>query len=118
MGMMTSLINGSASRETCTQGPLSSKSPLPSSTMALRRLALLRMPIGTRDRGDLASVIEEGVGIADFRLETELVRDFGKPIPIIVDQDLIEDIIAELKEVGAAGWLLQRDIVADQGDRV
>src|SRR5205085_9397277 len=79
---------------------------------------LLPIPIGTRDRGDRASVIEEGVGIADFRLETELVRDFGKPIPIIVDQDLIEDIIAELKEVGAAGWLLQRDIVADQGDRV
>jgi glutathione synthase/RimK-type ligase-like ATP-grasp enzyme len=53
-----------------------------------------------------------------LRLETELIGDFGKPVSVIVDEDFIEDIVAKLKEVGATGWLLQRYIVADQGDRV
>ncbi|HYU73008.1 MAG TPA: hypothetical protein VEL31_10045, partial [Ktedonobacteraceae bacterium] len=38
------------------------------------------------------------------RLETELVRNLGKPVPVIVNLDLIEDIITEFEEVWAARW--------------
>src|SRR5215469_2677328 len=82
------------------------------------RIELFPIPIRTTNRRDRAGVVEEGIGIADLCLEAELVRDIGKRIPIIVDFDLIQDIVAELKEVGATRWLLQRNIVADQGDCV
>jgi hypothetical protein len=47
-----------------------------------------------------------------------LVGDFSEGVPVIVDLDLVEDIIAKLKEIRATRWLLQRNIVADQGDCV
>ena len=70
------------------------------------RIELWPVPIWATDRGDLTGVVQEGVGIAGLCLETELVRNLGKPVPVIVNLDLIEDILSEFEEVWAPRGLL------------
>ena len=49
--------------------------------------------------------------------EAELVGDVRLAVAGVVDVDLVQDVVAELVEVRAAGRLLQRDVVGDQRDR-
>jgi len=70
------------------------------------------------DRRDRPRVVEERVLVADPGLKPELVGDVGPGAGPVGDVDLIEDIVAELVEVGAAVGLLQGDEVRDEGDPV
>jgi len=48
----------------------------------------------------------------------ERVGDVVLAVAAVVDVDLVEDVVAERVEVGAARRALQRDVVGDQRDRV
>jgi hypothetical protein len=51
-------------------------------------------------------------------LESELIGDICSSIPIIVDVDLVQDIIAEFIEIWSTCRAFQGYLVSDQGDRV
>ena len=70
------------------------------------------------ERADLTRVVQERVAIAYPGREPELVRDVGDAVAVVVDVDLVQHVIAELEEVGAASRILERDVVRDERDRV
>ena len=70
------------------------------------RVELRSIPIGTIDCSDLTGIVQKTVGIACSGLETELVDDVVVSIPVIVDFDFIQDIIAEFVEIWSTSWLL------------
>jgi len=51
-------------------------------------------------------------------VELELVGDVRLTVTGVVDVDLVQHVVAELEEVRAAGWVLQRHEVRDQRDGV
>src|SRR5205823_3327190 len=51
-------------------------------------------------------------------LELPTVDDVGLAITVVVDVDVVERAVRERVEVGTARRLLERDPVADEGDRV
>jgi len=79
---------------------------------------LAAVPVRAVERQDRADVVEERVGIAQPGLEVERVGDVVLAVAAVVDVDLVEDVVAERVEVGAARRALQRDVVGDQRDRV
>ncbi len=63
-----------------------------------------------------AGVVQERVRVADLCGEPELVSDVRLGVPVGVDVDLVQDVLAELIEVRAAGWQLERDVVGNERD--
>ena len=53
-------------------------------------------------RGNRARIIQKGVGITRLRLELKLVGDLCNSIPVIVDIDSVQDIIAKFIEIWSA----------------
>ena len=82
------------------------------------REELALVPVGVAQRGDRARVVEEGVGVAQRRLEAKLVADLGQRVTVVVDVDRVQDVVAELEEVRAPGRQLQRHVVGDDRDGV
>ena len=82
------------------------------------RVVLRAVPGVVGDRGDRPGVVEERVLVADRGLEPELVGDVGPGAGPVGDVDLVEDVVAELVEVGATVGLLQGDEVRYEGDLV
>src|SRR5205807_7862412 len=76
---------------------------------------LRAVPAGAVDGRDLASVVEERVRVLDLRLETELIRDVRLGVAVVVDVNCVQDVVAELEEVGPTVGAFQRDVVGDQG---
>ena len=81
-------------------------------------VALAAVPVRAGQRLDRAGVVEEGLRVADRGAEPELERDVGPAVPVVVDVDLVQHVVAELVEVRASGRPLQRNVVGDQRDRV
>ena len=52
----------------------------------------------------------------DLGGETELVRHVGAGVAAVAHVDRVEDVVAELVEVGPALRVLERDEVRDEGD--
>jgi len=77
------------------------------------RVELPHVPRWARQRRDRTGVVEERVRVAKDGAEAELVRDVLDRVTVVVDLDLVENVVAELKEVRAAGRLLQRNVVRD-----
>src|SRR5204862_1491939 len=77
------------------------------------RVELAHVPARIGEGGDRPRVVQEGPGILDERLETELVHDVLFPVPVVVDQDLVEDLVSELEEVRPARGLLEGDEVRE-----
>src|SRR5207245_1241798 len=65
---------------------------------------------------DRPDIVEERRGILRHRLETELIRDVLEAVAVVVDEDLVQDVIAELEEVRAARGLLERYEVRENRD--
>ena len=61
------------------------------------------VPVRTGQGCDRPGVVEEGMGVVDGRAELELVRDVVVVVAVVVDVDLVQDVVAEFVEVGAAG---------------
>src|SRR5213076_2465146 len=80
------------------------------------RVRLPYVPVRVRKGRDRPRVVQEGAGILHDRLETELVDDVLFAVSVVVDQDFIEDLIAELEEVRTACGFLQRDEVREERD--
>jgi hypothetical protein len=51
-------------------------------------------------------------------VEAELIGDVRLAVPVVVDVDLVQHVVAELVEVRPARGQLQRHVVSDQGDGV
>src|SRR5205823_11272589 len=58
-------------------------------------IELTPIPIRTIERSNRASIVQEGIGIANICLETELVGNLFFSISIIIDVNFIEDIVTE-----------------------
>ena len=82
------------------------------------RVGLPAVPARAAQRLDRTGVVQERVGIGDLARELELVADVGVAVVVVVDVDGIEDVLAELVEVGPAVGRLERDVVGDDGDMV
>ena len=65
-----------------------------------------------------AGVVEESVRVAIAALERPAVGDVGLCVAVVVDVDVVVGSRSEGIEVRASRRLLERDPVADQGDRV
>src|SRR5262245_45755348 len=81
-------------------------------------IALPDVEVRVVERGDGPRVVEERIGVLDLRPERELVRDLRLPVPVVVDVDVVEDVVAELVEVRPSRRLLERDEVGDEHDLV
>ena len=68
--------------------------------------------------GDRPGVVQERVRVAHGRAEPEFIHDVGATVAGVVDVDPVQHLVAELEKVGSAGRILQRDVVADDGDGV
>ena len=81
---------------------------------AADRVELRPGPVGVVvDRADRSGVVEERVGISDLGREPELVADVRATIAAVGDVDLVEDVVTELVEVGAAVGFLQRNEIGE-----
>ena len=79
---------------------------------------LAPVPTCAVQAGDLAGVVEERVGISELGLEPEPILDLRPPVAVVVYVDVVQDVVAELEEVGPARRVLQRHVVGEDGDRV
>ena len=77
-------------------------------------IRLPKIPRRAVQRGDRPGVVQERGRVGDRRLESELVHDVGASVAVVVDLDLVQDVVAELEEVRAAGRLLEWDVVRDE----
>jgi len=82
------------------------------------RVGLPAVPAGAGQRQDRAGVVQERVGVGDLAGEPELVADVHVTVTVVVDVDGVQDVLAELVEVGPAVRSLQGDVVGDQRDAV
>ena len=71
--------------------------------VARHRVDLADVKFGIVERRDRAGVVEERVRVLDLGPEPELVDDVVDGVAVVVDVDLVEDVVAELVEVRAAG---------------
>ena len=72
------------------------------------RSSCTRVPRGAGERRDGAGVVQECLGVPDLGLELELVGDIRLGITVVVDVDLVQDVVAELVEVGPAAGLVRQ----------
>ena len=75
------------------------------------------VPVLAVERLDLAGVVEERVLVPQRRVELELEREVRQCVPVVVDEDRVEDVVAELEEVRSAGRPLEGHEVAQDRDR-
>jgi hypothetical protein len=61
------------------------------------------VPVGVVEPGDRPGVVEERLLVLQRRPELELVRDVRQRVAVVVDEDRVEDVVAELEEVRPAG---------------
>ena len=81
-------------------------------------VGLANVQVRVVERRDRARVVEERVPVRDRGREAELVADVLVRIAVVVDLELVQDAVVELREVRPARRLLERDVVRDQRDRV
>jgi hypothetical protein len=82
------------------------------------RIELLAIPVRAGDVVDGTGVVEKRLLVHEDRLELEFEGDVGKTIAVVVDEDLVQHVGAELVEVRTACGILERDVVGDQRDVV
>ena len=84
-------------------------------------IELLAVPGRVGEVLDLARVVQEDVVrslIGEQGVELELVGDVSVAVTVVVDEDLVHDVVAELVEVWPARRLLERNVVRDDRDGV
>ncbi len=64
-------------------------------------------------RGERAGVLQERVPVADVARELDAVDPVLERVAVRVDVELVADVGLEVREVGSAGGLLERDPVRD-----
>src|SRR5687768_17660540 len=79
---------------------------------------LADVPVRVVERCDRTRVVEERVQVSGFGAEPELEGNVLDRVAVVVHHDLVEHVVVELPEVRTAGWQLQRNEVADEGDLV
>ena len=85
--------------------------------LAPDRVGLHEVELRVVDRADARQRVEERVRVADLGLELEPVADVVLAVAGVVDVEVVRRPIVEAVEVRAAGRILERDPVADQGHR-
>src|SRR5688500_2450687 len=79
---------------------------------------LADVPVRVVERCDRTRVVEERVQVSGFGAEPELEGNVLDRVAVVVHHDLVEHVVVELPAVRTAGWQLQRNEVADEGDLV
>jgi hypothetical protein len=82
------------------------------------RVELPDVPVGIVQRADLPGVVEERVRVPRLRVEAELVGDVVAAVAVVVDVQLVESVLVEIREVRPSGRLLEGDVVGDDRDAV
>src|SRR5207244_1764054 len=82
------------------------------------RIELTLIPCRVVQGADPTRVVQEGVRVAQCRLEAKLVVDLADPISVVVDVNRVQHIVAELKEVRATRRSLEGNVISNQRYRV